>query len=236
MPNKTIDMAIIGAMTEEVNAMLLQMEHYEKHQHLQSTYYLGELQSKQVILFQSGIAKVNATLATSFILEMFKPRYVINIGSAGGLDQTLNIGDIVISSAVLHHDVDVTLIGCAYGQLPEMPVAFPADRQLIKLTQQAIAATHLNAVQGIIASGDAFVSSTEQIIRLQKNFPEVIAVDMEAAAVSQTCYLYNTPFVIIRAISDVVTYPENHVDFFSFLTQASENSAQIVKHLATQLR
>lgn len=236
MQNKTIDMAIIGAMTEEVNAMLLQMAHYEKHQHLQSTYFTGKLHNKQVILFQSGIAKVNATLATSFILERFKPRYVINIGSAGGLDQTLHIGDIVVSSAVLHHDVDVTLIGCAYGQLPELPVAFTADHQLIELTQQAIAATHLKAVQGIIASGDAFVSSTEQITRLQKNFPEVIAVDMEAAAVAQTCYLYNTPFVIIRAISDVVTCPDNHVDFFSFLNQASENSAQIVKHLATLLR
>lgn len=236
MTDRLTDIAIIGAMDEEVAALLKLLDAYEKHEHIHSVYYAGSLHGKQVVVFQSGLAKVNAALAAAFVLERFAPRVVINIGSAGGLDDKLNIGDVVISTAAVHHDLDVTLLGCAYGQLPDMPAMFEADPILISLTEQAVAeATHLKSVQGVIASGDTFMSDPAQIALVQKRFPQAIAVDMEAAAIAQTCYLYDTPFVVIRAISDVVTRPDNHVDFFSFLPKAAENSAKTVERVAALL-
>ena len=240
MNNQKIDVAIIGAMDEEVAALLALMDDYEKHAHMHSVYYVGMLQGKRVVVFQSGLGKVNAALAAAFVLERFAPRYVMNIGSAGGLDEgleeRLNIGDVVVSSAALYHDVDVTLLGLAYGQLPGMPVVFEADAKLVALTEQAVReATQLRSVKGVIGSGDAFMSDPAQIALVRGRFPQVVAVDMEAAAVAHTCYLYDTPFVVIRAISDVVTRPDNHVDFFSFLPKAAANSAKVVERVVALL-
>ncbi|MGL4667202.1 MAG: 5'-methylthioadenosine/S-adenosylhomocysteine nucleosidase, partial [Saezia sp.] len=114
---------------------------------------------------------------------------------------------------------------------------FEADAQLMALTEQAVGeVTHLRAVEGVIASGDMFMSDPVQIALLRERFPQAIAVDMEAAAIAHTCHLYGTPFVVIRAISDVVTKPENHVDFFSFLPKAAANSAKVVERVVALLK
>ena len=236
LQEQRVDMAIIGAMDEEVAALLSLLDGYERYEHIHSNYFLGTIQKKSVIVFQSGIGKVNAALAAAFVLERFHPKYMINIGSAGGLNAQLSIGDVV-SSAALYNDVDVTLLGVAYGQLPDMPLMFAANQQLISLTQQAVLeVTDLSSFVGVIASGDSFVSNPAQVDLLLERFPDTLAVDMEAAAIAHTCHLYETPYVVIRAISDVVTQPENQVDFFSFLPKAAAHSAKVVARLAALLK
>lgn len=228
--NQNIDIAIIGAIHEEVNALLGHMSGYQRFEHMQFVYYRGQLAHKEVMVVLSGLGKVNAALATNFVIERFSPQYLINIGSAGGLAQTLSVGDVVVSSAVFYHDVDATLLGCAYGQLPDMPAQFQADSHLVALAEKALAsATNLQFTKGSIASGDAFVSDAAQIRLIQQRFPDTAAVDMEAAAIAHICHLYQVPFVVTRAISDLVGNHDNHVDFFSFLKQASVNSANTVE-------
>ena len=110
-----------------------------------------------MILTLSGIGKVAAAVATTLLLERFSPDCVINTGSAGGFDPALNVGDLVISSEVRHHDVDVTAFGYELGQVPRMPAAFVADPHLVKLAQSAVAQVpELHCKKGLICTGDQF--------------------------------------------------------------------------------
>lgn len=232
---KSVDIAIIGAMAEEIAALVTQLTDPVKYQKLNTIYYLGKLQDKDVVVFQSGIGKVGAAVSTAFVLEHFSPSCVINIGSAGGFDPCLSVGDIVISSEVRYHDVDVTVVGCEYGQVPNMPAAFKAGDKLIIAAEQAVKqlSTH-RVMTGLICTGDFFMSDKDTVALVRSRFPNIIAADMEAAAIGHTCYLYNCPFVVIRAISDVVDQPDNKVDFFSFLKTAAKNSADIVVSMEKQ--
>ena len=225
----SFDIAIIGAMTEEIDAFIIHLSKVSKHESLNSVYYLGQLFDRQVIVFQSGIGKVGAAISTAFVLEHFAPKYLINIGSAGGFAKGLAVGDIVISTEVRYHDVDVTLVGCEYGQIPNLPAAFLADNHLVSIAEiSAQRVISHQTLKGLVCTGDAFISSVEAVTAIRKYFPQIVAADMEAAAVGHTCHLYGCPFVIIRAISDIVDQHDNTIDFFSFLKIAAKNSADIV--------
>lgn len=224
-----VDIAIIGAMTEEIEAFIVHLVNVTKYESLNSVYYLGRLSGKQIVVFQSGIGKVGAAISTAFVLENFSPKCLINIGSAGGFAKKLSVGDIVISSEVRYHDVNVTLVGCEYGQVPHLPAAFLADAHLVSIAERSAQKNKDHQVlKGLICTGDVFISSPEIVANIRDYFPQIVAADMEAAAVGHTCYLYNCPFVIIRAISDIVDQHDNQIDFFTFLKIAAKNSADIV--------
>lgn len=234
---RKVDIAIIGAMSEEVDALAIHLTRPIKYEALNSVYYLGKLCGYEVVVFQSGIGKVGAAISTTFVLEHFSPDYLINIGSAGGFDHRLAVGDIVISTEVRYHDVDVSMIGCEYGQVPNLPAAFKADEQLVELAKQAAkSVVDHKALVGLVCTGDFFMSEAQSIALVRSHFTSVLAVDMEAAAIGHTCYLYNCPFVVVRAISDLVDNPSNNLDFYSFLTVAAKNSAQLVINILKQLR
>lgn len=233
---RKVDIAIIGAMSEEVDALAIHLTKPVKYEALNSVYYLGKLCGHEVVIFQSGIGKVGAAISTTFVLEHFSPDYLINIGSAGGFDSRLSVGDIIISTEVCYHDVDVSMIGCEYGQVPNLPVAFKANSQLVALANQAAKKIigH-KAFDGLVCTGDFFMSGAQSIALVRSHFPSVLAVDMEAAAIGHTCYLYNCPFVVVRAISDLVDNPSNNLDFYSFLAVAAKNSAHLVIDILKQL-
>lgn len=231
-----VDIAIIGAMAEEIEAFTLHVENLSKYESANSIYYLGQLSAKRIVIFQSGIGKVGAAISTVFVIEHFSPRYLINIGSAGGFATDLSVGDIVISTEVRYHDVDVTFVGCEYGQIPNLPAAFVADANLISIAESSVQKMMPRRVmKGLICTGDTFISSSDVVAKIRKNFPQIIAVDMEAAAVGHTCYLYGCPFVIIRAISDNIDQHDNATDFLSFLKIAAKNSADIVVNMIKDL-
>lgn len=226
---RKVDVAIIGAMAEEVEAIAIHLTKPVKYKALNSIYYLGQLCGHNVVIFQSGIGKVGAAISTTFVLEHFNPNYLINIGSAGGFDSQLSVGDVVVSTEIRYHDVDVSMIGCEYGQVPNLPPAFEADNRLVNLAMQAIKQINGHkALTGLICTGDFFMADKQAVALVRNRFPSVIAVDMEAAAIGHTCYVYHCPFVVIRSISDLVDHPNNNLDFFSFLTTAAKNSANLV--------
>jgi adenosylhomocysteine nucleosidase len=228
--------AIIGAMEEEVSLLRSRMQDLQTEIHAGYEFYLGTIDGVNVVLLRSGIGKVNAAISSTILLQLYQPDYVINTGSAGGFHTDLNVGDIVISSSVCHHDVDVTPFGYDLGQVPGMPSCFLPDAKLVKAAQSSIQA--LNEVvhmHGLIATGDRFMHQAEDVDRTRNNFPEMIACEMEAAAIAQACHTFQTPFVIIRSLSDIAG-KENAVTFEQYLEKAATHSAKVILEMLTQLK
>ncbi|MEH2922611.1 5'-methylthioadenosine/S-adenosylhomocysteine nucleosidase [Samsonia erythrinae] len=225
---------IIGAMEQEVTLLRDRIENRETFQRAGCEIYTGQINGVEVALLKSGIGKVSAALGTTLLLEHSQPDVVINTGSAGGLAPTLNVGDIVVSDEVRYHDADVTAFGYEPGQMAGCPAAFLADEKLIALAQEAIADLQLNAVRGLVVSGDAFINGAEPLARIRSTFPQAIAVEMEATAIAHVCHQFAVPFVVVRAISDVAD-KESHQSFDEFLSVAAQQSTRMVETILTKL-
>ncbi|MBJ7223257.1 MULTISPECIES: 5'-methylthioadenosine/S-adenosylhomocysteine nucleosidase [unclassified Brenneria] len=225
---------IIGAMEQEVTLLRDRIENRQTFQRAGCEIYSGRLNGVDVALLKSGIGKVSAALGTTLLLEHGQPDVVINTGSAGGLTATLKVGDIVISDEVRYHDADVTAFGYEPGQMAGCPAAFTADEGLITLAQEAIAKLQLNAVRGLVVSGDAFINGAEPLARIRRTFPQAIAVEMEATAIAHVCHQFAVPFVIVRAISDVADQ-ESHLSFDEFLALAAQQSTRMVETMLQAL-
>ncbi|PSU31940.1 5'-methylthioadenosine/S-adenosylhomocysteine nucleosidase [Photobacterium lutimaris] len=226
---------IIGAMEQEVAILKDQLANSETHHKAGCTFYTGTLNGHDVVLLQSGIGKVAAAVGSAVLLEIFQPDVVLNTGSAGGFDSSLNVGDVVISTEVRYHDADVTAFGYEIGQMAQQPAAFVSDTKLMDVAEQALSTmgdTH--AVRGLICTGDAFVCSAEKQAFIRDNFPAVIAVEMEAAAIAQACHQFNVPFVVVRAISDVAD-KESPMSFEEFLPVAAQSSSVMVAKMVDLL-
>jgi adenosylhomocysteine nucleosidase len=227
--------AIIGAMDEEITLIQEWLVDVRHEVIAGCEFFLGTLDGKQVILLKSGIGKVNAAVSTTLLLSKYAPNYVINIGSAGGLDQALNVGDVVIGDQVVHHDVDVTAFGYPLGQVPSMPAVFTADERLATIAHQSLMPLDGVVVRmGLIGTGDSFMSDPERVHRVQTQFPNLVAVEMEAAAVAQVCHKFTTPFVIVRALSDIAGKSSSK-SFEEFLPIAARNSSIMIRTMLKAL-
>ncbi len=220
---------IIGAMDQEVALLRAQMSNVETLSLAGCEFYSGTLAEKSVVLTRSGIGKVAASIATTLLLERFAPDCVINSGSAGGFDPELHIGDVVISSEVRHHDVDVTAFGYEMGQVPRMPAAFIADERLKTIAQAAVAELHegIQCKEGLICTGDQFMCDPVRIAKARTDFPTMAAVEMEGAAIAQVCHQFGIPFVITRSLSDIAG-KESPESFDAYLETASLHSSAMV--------
>ncbi|PPA71488.1 5'-methylthioadenosine/S-adenosylhomocysteine nucleosidase [Jeotgalibacillus proteolyticus] len=230
--------AIIGAMEEEVTFLRSNIKNAEKATIANSEFISGMINDAEVVLVRSGIGKVNAAMTTTILVERYKPDVIINTGSAGGFDPSLNIGDIVISTEVRHHDVDVTVFGYEYGQVPNLPAAFIAHQTLKEAAERsAEAIENVQAVSGLIATGDSFMNDPVRVEALRDKFENLQALEMEAAAIAQVAHQYGIPFVIIRSLSDIAG-KESNISFDQYLEKAAVNSANlvlgIVKEVAAQ--
>ncbi len=220
--------AVIGAMEEEVELLRAAISNPKTTVIANSEYTEGTYEGKDVVLLKSGIGKVNAAMSTTILLHEFKPDVVINTGSAGGYDENLEVGAIVISDEVRHHDVDATIFGYEIGQVPQMPPAFKSDANLMQAAELAVQKIgEHQAATGLITTGDAFMNDPVRVEVVRKQFPTMKAVEMEAAAVAQVCYQFGTPFVVIRALSDIAG-KESNISFDEFLPVAARHSTQVV--------
>ncbi|WP_027966766.1 5'-methylthioadenosine/S-adenosylhomocysteine nucleosidase [Halomonas halocynthiae] len=220
---------IIGAMPQEVESLAGMLEDSSRVVHAGSTFHQGQLFGADVMVLQSGIGKVNAAVGATLMLERFQPEAIINTGSAGGFGAGLSIGDVVISSEVRHHDVDATVFGYAHGQVPQMPEAFLPDARLVDAARKCIQELgEVHVAEGLIATGDVFMACPERVAQTRALFPKMIAAEMEAAAIAQVCHLYDCPFVITRALSDIAGNEDNHLSFEAFLEVAADHSTRMV--------
>lgn len=227
---------IIGAMEPEVAILKGKLQNCETTTHAGYTFYQGQLNGNDVVIVQSGIGKVPAALATAILIDKFQPDYVVNTGSAGGFEQSLRVGDIVISSEVRYHDVDVTAFGYEIGQLPANPAAYIPHPELVAAAKVGInSLENIQTLVGLITTGDTFMTKDDDIAKARANFPTMAAVEMEGAAIANTCHQFNTPFVVIRSMSDIAG-KESPSSFEAYLETASVNSSQLVVSMIDALK
>ena len=196
----------------------------------------GKLCGKDVVVVRSGIGKVNAGICAQILVDRFQADMLINTGIAGSLYARIDIGDMVISTDALHHDMDATIFGDAIGQIPRMDtLAFPADEELVRKAAKANekANPDIRTFTGKVASGDQFISSREAKEKIVENF-HPLCVEMEGAGIAQAAYLNKVSYVIIRAISDKADNSAT-MDYPTFERQAIAHSVRLMKELLTMI-
>ncbi|MDR1302815.1 MAG: 5'-methylthioadenosine/S-adenosylhomocysteine nucleosidase [Treponema sp.] len=226
---------IIGAMEDEIILLRSALTNPQVNTIGGFDFFAGELEGKSVVLLRAGVGKVNAAVGCALLITTYHAEMVINTGSAGGIDPRLNFGDAIISDGLVYHDVDVTAFNYAAGQLPGMPTVFPVPEDLIRRAEQAVEELKqerklpagFNYIRGLIGSGDVFMHDPARIAAVRTLFPDIKAVEMEGAAVAQSCFLFKVPALIIRALSDIAG-AESPLKFSEFLPVASKHSAAIV--------
>ena len=229
-------LGIIVAMEEELSGLNNELENKQTITTGGFTFFTGKIDNVSIILLQSGVGKVNVAIASAILLDRFKPDYLVNTGSAGGFSKYLSIGDIVLSTKVSQHDVDVTAFGYEKGQVPGCPLYFESDSRLLKMANDCtLFDCQYKIHKGLIVSGDLFLKEKQHIENVFDNFPDVIAGEMEGGAVAQACYRFNTPFLIIRSISDLIFTEGNEAAFKKYLNVAAANSVNLLKGLIKRL-
>mgnify|MGYP001946649056 CR=1 FL=1 len=229
-----VTIGLIGAMDEEIKLLKESMDNPITKEIASFQFTSGSIEGRDVVLLKSGIGKVNAAIGTTILNQLYSPTYVINTGSAGGFHPELNVGDVVISSAVTYHDVDATAFGYDYGQVPQMPAYYEPDETLVSIAERCAKQTAKQVVKGVIATGDSFMTDVERINDIRTKFPNLYAVEMEAGAIAQVCYRFQTPFVVIRSLSDIAG-KDAEISFDEYLHIAAENSAEHILLMIEEL-
>ena len=221
---------IIGAMEEEVAALKESMEIKEIVEKAGMSFVKGSLSGKDVVVVRSGIGKVNAAICTQILADCFQVTEVINTGIAGSLDARIDIGDIVLSTDVLHHDMDATGFGYPLGQVPRMDtLSFEASTRMREKAKEICEKVNpdIHVFEGRIVSGDQFVSAQEKKNWIQEHF-HGCCTEMEGAAIAHTAYLNGIPFLIVRAISDKADNSA-HMDYAEFEAKAIQHTVSLMK-------
>lgn len=218
---------IIAAMHLECDFFRQQIKNISHDQYLDIKISQGEWSDHQVCLMESGIGKVNATLATEAMIRAFKPDLVINTGSAGGIKTGTQVGDFVFADQVCHHDVDVSPIGFEYGELPRLPVYYPVKKKWLKLLNQVANELNDRHHTGTIATGESFIYKDSQVKIIKDRFNQVLACEMEAAAVAQVCHMHQTDFLVLRNLSDIAG-EDAQTNFNQYIEQAGLKSTELV--------
>jgi 5'-methylthioadenosine/S-adenosylhomocysteine nucleosidase len=226
--------AILGAMSEEIDAFLTVLEDSEQRQWKGWKYYLGKLDGLEVLLARTGVGKVLAAMYTQYVIQSYSPESLIFTGIAGGLHPDLEIGDMVIAESFIQHDMDATALNFQLGEIPYTGIRLMhSDKDLLESTRDF--QNPLGKVlYGTVATGDQFISDKKHALNLYETL-DASCVEMEGASVGLVCKMNDVPFLLIRIISDQADgkAPEN---FKAFLQTASRRSLQILRHVLAKLR
>lgn len=227
---------IIGAMELEVEALKKEMRIASTTRRASMEFFEGTLNGTDVVIVRSGIGKVNAALCAQILIDVFQVSHIINTGVAGSLNAELDIGDILVSSDAVHHDMNVTVFGYSLGEVPQLGVlAFPAEPEMVKIAMETCREVNpdITVRSGRVASGDQFISSKDAKQFIIDNFSGDCA-EMEGASIAQAAWLNGIPFVIIRAISDKAD-DSAEMDYPAFEKAAARHSANLVAHMVARL-
>lgn len=227
---------IIGAMELEVEELKAGMTVSNVIRKAGMEFREGVLNGTEAVIVRSGVGKVNAALCVQILADMFQVTHIINTGVAGSLNAALDIGDILISSDAVHHDVDATIFGYQPGEVPQLGIReFRADEKLAALAKDTCETVNpgLKAVIGRVVSGDQFISTREVKQKLKDQF-RGDCTEMEGASIAQGAYLNEVPFVIIRAISDKAD-ESAEVEYPVFERAAAKHSARLVAEMVAKI-
>lgn len=227
---------IIGAMAEEVSELKASLQDAKVTKIARMEFCEGSFGNTDVVVVQSGIGKVNAAACAQILINHFGVTHVMNTGVAGSLNAKIDIGDIVVSTDAMYHDVDATIFGYAKGEVPQVGTAsFVADEMLRKAAVEAVkeAAPDIHVFEGRVVSGDQFISSREVKNHIRDTF-QGDCTEMEGAAIAQVAYINEVPFVIIRAISDKAD-DSGQEAYDVFEKKAAMHCAHVVEYMISHL-
>lgn len=223
---------IIGAMEVEVETLKKDMRIERTLKKAGMEFCQGVLKGQEAVVVRSGIGKVNAAVCTQILVDDFQVKAVINTGIAGSLQAKIDIGDIVVSEDLVHHDMDVSALGYEPGQIPQMDVfAFQADQKLAQLATKVCREVNpdIGIFAGRVVSGDQFVGTSQAKERIVERF-QGCCTEMEGAAIAQAAYLNQIPFVVLRAISDKADDSAT-MDYPTFERQAADHCVRLVEKM-----
>lgn len=222
---------IIGAMQEEIDTLIPMIEDMKVENISHLPFYIGAYNDIEVIVVRCGVGKVNAAMCTQILVDKFNPDYVINIGVAGAVSDVVSIGDIVLSTYLVEHDFDCTAFGYEKGIIPRLESSkFIADDELLKIAEKSKnILSDINFFNGVIVSGDVFVSSKAMKGDLYTRYG-AMCTEMEGASIAHVCHLNSKPFLVIRSMSDKADgdAPEN---FNDFVLKSAENSKLFIQEM-----
>ncbi|MFW5981807.1 MAG: 5'-methylthioadenosine/adenosylhomocysteine nucleosidase [Halanaerobiaceae bacterium] len=223
-------LGIIGAMEQEVAAILERISEIKEAEFYGIKYWKGSINGIKSIIGQSGVGKVNAARCTQIMIDKYKPSSIINVGSAGALNPVIEIGDVVISDSCIYHDADITVFGHEKGYITGIGNRFiKADQNLIAQCKEVLKKIDNEKYKlyiGPIATGDQFYNDPEKKAEIFAEFG-AYCDDMEAAAIAHVCLLCKTPYVAIRSISDKPA-SKSQLTFYEYLDLASSRCADFV--------
>ena len=181
-----------------------------------------------------GIGKVNAAVGVSEMIRRYSPDLVVSTGCAGGGRTDMEVMDVVVSTELTYHDVYCgEAIGkTVYGQVQGMPARYKSPIDLVEKAKSVSPRVHA----GLIVTGDWFVDSREKMREIVGHFPEAAAVDMESAAIAQTCHIYNIPFISFRVISDIPLKDNNASQYHDFWNTIADNSFETTKEFLLKIK
>lgn len=226
---------IIAAMQKELQLLLSLIREYEKLEINGFEVYKGYLADHDIILAECGIGKVNSSLRTRSLIETFHPDLILNSGVAGGIDERVPIGTVLVADHVAYHDVWCGP-GTVYGQADDCPLFYLPYEPGLKIIN-AIADTEDYHIEfGLLCSGDKFITSEKEVDDIKSHFPNALGCDMESASIAQTCFKENVPFMIVRVMSDRPGGGENITEYQNFWNTAPEKTFNIVSQLILNLK
>lgn len=224
--------AILAAMGKELSLMLPLFDNLTEHQIDGRKCWHGTYGVHTIALMQCGIGKVNSALNTYRLIHDFHPDLVINSGVAGGCDVSMKIGSLFVAEKVAYHDVWCGP-GTERGAADGFPRFLPVSETLLATCRRVLGDPEVRF--GLICSGDAFISTPEEVAAIKTNFPEALACDMESASIGQTCCDCGVPFGIIRVVSDTPGQAENISQYKNFWNDAPQRTFSALHNLLDSL-
>lgn len=198
----------------------------ERHNH--KDFVIGRIGNHEVVLQQCGIGKVNSAIGAVEMIDNYHPDLIISTGCAGGADTALNPLDVVVASECVYHDVYCG-DNASYGQVIGMPPTFKATADLVEKALTVEMPEGAKIVNGLTVSGDWFVDSRQKMQDIISKFPNATAVDMESCSIAQACFIYKTPFISFRVISDVPLKDTNASQYFDFWNRVADGSFSVTR-------
>lgn len=225
--------AIIGAMREEITPLLEHFKTYDTKNIGGNSYYIANYKNYKIVIAYSKIGKIHAALTCSSMILHFNANYIIFTGVAGALSDDLKIGDIVLATSLCQYDVDITAFGHPFGFIPESSVYINTNTMLNNIAKKVAKNKNISLKEGIIASGDTFVSDANKKQWIIDNF-NACAVEMEGSSIAVVSSLLNIPFCVIRSISDSAD-DNADISFDEFLSTSAIKSASFVLSIIDEM-
>ncbi len=227
-----IMIGIISAMQIENDEILKLCRDVKKKVIASHDFYEAVLSDEKVVLALSGCGKTNAAITTTLMMEHYPIDVILNIGTAGGLKKEEKVLDCVLSTSVVQHDFDTSALDGENGK----GIFYSADPQLLNLVKKNVDEMKIPFHLGLIASGDQFVSTPEQVEKILHDFPDSLCAEMEAGGIAAVASNYGVPFVVLRSLSDVAVKEGNEMDFMEYAKTASKRSAELCEKCVNQYK